>query len=283
MPSFPIVDTHVHLWDIERLSYPWLASVPAINKNHLVEDYRRACGSVQVAKMVFVQSDCAPEQALAEAEWVSGLARGEPRLRGMVARASLEQGDAVQPHLEKLVALPLVKGVRRLIQGEPDPEFCLRPDFVRGVQLLHAHGLSFDLCIKHPQLANTIRLVRQCPDVRFVLDHIGKPDIKAGRLDPWRAELRELARMENVWCKLSGMVTEADHAKWTPAELRPYIDHAVECFGFGRVMFGSDWPVSTLATDYPRWVATLDDAVRGCSAAELEQFYVRNAETFYRV
>lgn len=283
MPSFPIVDTHVHLWDIQRLRYPWLAGVPPLNKNHLTADYRRACGPVQVAKMVFVQCDCVPEQALAEAEWVSDLARTEPRLKGIVARASLELGDAVQPHLERLARLPLVKGVRRLIQGEADPEFSVRPDFVRGVQLLHAHGFSFDLCIKHPQLANTIKLVRQCPDVRFVLDHIGKPDIKAGQLDPWRAELRELARLENVWCKLSGMVTEADHAKWTPADLRPFIDHVMTCFGAGRVMFGSDWPVSTLATDYPRWVATVDEALRGCSAEELQQIYVRNAGAFYRV
>src|SRR5690606_33950776 len=113
------------------------------------------------------------------------------------------------------------------------------------------------------QLSNTIRLVRQCPDVSFVLDHIGKPDIKAGSLDPWRGELRELAAMKNVWCKLSGLATEADHAGWTPADLRPYLDHVVACFGFGRVMFGGDWPVSTQATDFPRWVATLDEALHG--------------------
>ena len=283
MPNFPIVDTHVHLWDLQRQRYQWIPGVPAINKNHLPADYRRACGPVEVAKMVFVQCDCVPEQALQEAEWVTGLAREEPRIRGIVARASLENGDAVVPHLEKLAALPLVKGVRRLIQGEADPEFPVRPKFVRAVQLLHAHGFSFDLCLKHPQLAATIKLVRQCPDVRFVLDHIGKPDIKSGTLDPWRAELRELAQMENVWCKLSGLVTEADHAAWKPADLRPYIDPAIACFGFDRVMFGSDWPVSTLATDYPRWVATLDELLRGCSADELRRFYVTNAENFYRV
>ena len=282
MPAFPLVDTHVHLWDPQRLRYRWLDGNAQLNRSHLVADYRRACGDVRVAKLVFVQCDCAPEQALAEVEWVSGLAREEPRLRGIVARASLEDGDAVQPHLEKLAALPLVKGVRRLIQGESN-EFCLAPKFVRGVQLLHAHGFSFDLCLKHPQLANTIRLVRQCPDVNFVLDHIGKPDVKAGRLEPWRAELRELAALPNVWCKLSGMVTEADHARWTAADLRPYIDHVLACFGAERVMFGSDWPVSTLATDYPRWVATLDDALRGCSADELRRIYVTNAENFYRV
>lgn len=283
MPDFGIVDTHVHLWDLQRLSYPWLAGNAALNKNHLLADYRRACGPVQVAKMVFVQCDCVPRQAQQEAEWVSTLARDEPRLRGIVARAALEQGDRVRPQLEKLTALPLVKGVRRLIQGEADAEFCLRPEFVRGVQLLHPFELSFDLCLKHAQLANTIKLVRQCPDVKFVLDHIGKPDIKAGRIDPWRAELRELAQMENVWCKLSGMVTEADHATWQPADLRPFIDHVIACFGFDRVMFGSDWPVSTLATDYPRWVATLDAALHRCSRDELQRVYVRNAEAFYRV
>jgi L-fuconolactonase len=283
MPEFPIVDTHLHLWDPVRLRYRWLSSVPALNRRFLLEDYRRACGSVNVAKMVFVQCDCDPEQSFAEAEWVSELARTEPRIRGIVARVALEKGEKAESDIARIVALPLVKGIRRLIQSEADLEFCLRPDFVRGVQLLHRHGLSFDLCIKHPQLASTIKLVRQCPDVNFVLDHIGKPDIKAGLLEPWRTELRELARMENVWCKLSGMVTEADHAGWKPADLQPYIEHVISCFGFDRVMFGSDWPVSTLATDYPRWVATLDGALRGCSAAQLRQVYVRNAETFYRV
>ena len=121
------------------------------------------------------------------------------------------------------------------------------------------------------------------PQVRFVLDHIGKPAIKAGQLYPWRAELRELAALPNVWCKLSGLATEADWAKWTPADLRPYIDHVMECFGPKRVMFGGDWPVSTQATSYPRWVATVDEALRGCSPEELQQIFVRNAETFYRI
>ncbi len=283
MPNFPIVDTHLHLWDLGRLRYPWLASVPMLNKNHLIEDYRRACGPVQVAKMVFLQCECDPAQSQAEADWVTEVAKADPRIRGIVAQAPLEKGDAAEPALARLAANPLVKGIRRLIQGEKDPEFCLKPDFVRGVQLLHAHGLSFDICIKHPQLAATIKLVQQCPDVQFVLDHIGKPDIKAGKLDPWRAELKELSKRENVWCKLSGLVTEADFAKWTLADLKPYIDHVLACFGPERVMFGGDWPVSTQASDYPRWVATVDEALRSCSAAELRQIYVSNAEEFYRV
>ncbi len=283
MPNFPIVDTHLHIWNLGRLRYPWLDGVPMLNKSHLIEDYRRACGPVAVAKIVFLQCECDFAQFQQEADWVTEVSRADPRIRGIVPWAPLEKGEAAGEALAKLAANPLVKGVRRIIQFEADQEFCLKPAFVRGVQSLPVHGLSFDLCINHRQLANTIKLVRQCPQVRFILDHIGKPDIKAGLLDPWRAELRELARMENVWCKLSGLVTEADFAKWKPADLKPYIDHVIECFGFDRMMFGGDWPVSTQATDYPRWVATLDDALRGCTPDELHRVYVRNAEHFYRI
>jgi len=283
MPSFPLVDSHVHLWNPERLRYAWLAGVPALHRPFRPEDYRQACGPVAVAKFVFVQCECDPAQSQAEADWVTELAAAEPRLRGIVAQAALENGQAVEPALARLAANPWVKGIRRLLQEEKDNAFCLRPEFVRGVQLLARHGFSFDLCIYHRQLGSVIKLVRQCPDVRFVLDHIGKPDIKAGTLDPWRAELRELSRLENVCCKLSGLVTEADWSAWTPSDLRPFLAHAIDCFGLDRVMFGSDWPVSAQATDYPRWVATVDEALGGLTPDELHRFYVRNAEAFYRI
>jgi L-fuconolactonase len=283
MPSFPLVDTHLHLWNLDRLRYPWLPSVPMLNRNHLIDEYRRACGPVQVAKMVFLQCEADFAQFQEEADWVTEVAAVDPRIRGIVPWAPLEKGDAAEADLARLAANPLVKGIRRIIQFEADQEFCLRPGFVRGVQLLPRHGLTFDLCINHRQLANTLKLVRQCPNVKFIMDHIAKPDIKAGLLDPWRAEMRELAALPNVWCKMSGLATEADFQKWTPADLRPYIDHVIDCFGFGRVIFGGDWPVSTQATDYPRWVATLDDALQGASPDELHKLYVRNAEAFYRV
>ncbi len=283
MPHFPIVDTHLHLWDRQRLRYAWLESVAALNRDHGLDDYRRACGAVAVAKMVFVQCECDPLQSYEEAAWVAELASTDPRLRGIVAQAPVERGDGVAADLERLAGNPLVKGVRRLLQSEADDAFCLRPDFVRGVRRLAAHGWSFDLCIFHRQLANATALVRQCPEVRFVLDHIGKPDIKRGALDPWRAELRALAVLPNVECKISGLVTEADFVTWTAADLQPYIEHVVACFGWDRVMFGGDWPVSTQATDYPRWVATLEVALSGCTAEERHRFFVRNAEKFYRI
>lgn len=283
MPNFPIVDTHLHIWDLKRLSYPWLANVPMLNRDHLIEEYRKVCGPVQVSKMVFLQCECDFAQFQEEADWVTEVAEIDPRIRGIVPWAPLEKGDGAEPALAKLASNPLIKGIRRIIQFEADPEFCLKPDFVRGVQLLPRHGLSFDICINHAQMANTLKLVHQCPNVQFIIDHIAKPDIKNDLLDPWRQHIREFAYMPNVWCKMSGLVTEADFEKWTPADLRPYIDHVVDCFGFDRIIFGGDWPVASQATDYPRWVDTLDDVLKGCSPDELHKVYVRNAEMFYRV
>jgi L-fuconolactonase len=283
MPDFPIVDSHVHLWDPARLRYDWLAGVPALNRPHGLADFRRACGAVAVAKFVFVQCECAPEHSFAEADWVSSLAAEDPRLRGIVAQAPLEQGDAVEPALARLATLPLVRGVRRLLQEEPDDAFCLRPDFVRGVRRLARHGLSFDVCVFHRQLANVVRLARQCPEVRFVLDHAGKPDIRAGRLDPWRADVRDLATLPNVWCKLSGLAMEADRERWRPADLRPYIDHVLACFGPDRVMFGGDWPVSAQAVAYGRWFDVVEEMLAGFTPDVRHRIFVRNAERFYQL
>ena len=283
MPDFPIVDAHVHLWDPTHLRYGWLAGVPALNRRNGPSEFRRACGPVAVAKLVFVQCECAPEQSLAEAEWVSALAAEDPRIRGIVAQAPLELGDAVEPMLARLARLPLVKGVRRLLQEERDDAFCVRPEFVRGVRRLAAHGFSFDACVFHRQLPAVVQLVRACPEVRFVLDHLGKPGVRTGALDPWRANLRDLATLPNVVCKLSGLATEADWTTWRPEELRPYLDHALACFGPERVMFGGDWPVSTQAVAYGRWVEVLDAVVSDWPADLRHRLFVRNAEAFYRL
>ena len=144
-------------------------------------------------------------------------------------------------------------------------------------------GLSFDICIVHYQLANTIKMVAQCPDLQFILDHIGKPDIRNGLMDPWRAEIRTLSRFPNVCCKISGLVTEADHQRWTREQLGPYIHHVIECFGFDRVMYGGDWPVAAQAADYPRWVETLEWALEGCTDEELKKLFHDNALAFYRL
>lgn len=283
MLNFPIVDTHVHLWDTKLLKYPWLSNIPLLNRPYLLADFDAQRGAVEVAQMMFVQAGAVDSQSLAEAEWVTQLAAEDGRITGIVAQAPLEQGTAVSSHLETLSQNPLVKGIRRLIQSEPDPAFCLQPDFVQGVQLLPQYEFSFDICIVHPQLASIIKLVAQCPNVQFVLDHIGKPNIKDQLFEPWRREIKMLSLFSNVSCKLSGLVTEADHARWQSEDLKPYIDHIIHCFGFERVMFGGDWPVSRLASSYPRWVETLAETVAGCSEAEMKQLFVENGRRFYRL
>jgi L-fuconolactonase len=280
--NYPIVDSHIHFWDPNRLQYDWLAGIHILNRSFLPSDLTQQAATINLQKIVFVQCDCRAEQGLQEAEWVSTLAQQEPRIQGIVAFAPLEKGQAVTVHLQALTAFPQVKGVRRLIQAEA-AGFCIQPDFVKGVQLLAEFGYSFDICIFHHQLADTIKLVEQCPQVSFVLDHLGKPAIKAGRLDPWREEIKALASFPNVFCKISGAVTEADLQNWTPTDLQPYLDHAIEVFGLDRVMYGGDWPVSLLATTYPAWLETLDAATAQLSAAEKEKLFYQNARTFYRL
>lgn len=282
MEKFPIVDTHVHLWHPKQFRYPWLKQVPPLNKPYLLKDYSAAHENLEVESIVFVQCDVHPDDGLKETAWVTSLAAVEPRIRGIVAWAPLEEGKQVAPFVEKLAEDTLVKGIRRLIQGE-SVDFCIQPNFVNGVKTLARYGLSFDICIFHPQLANAIRLVEQCPNVQFILDHIGKPDIKNQLFEPWKQEIKTLADFPNAYCKISGLVTEADHENWTAADLQPYIEHVIECFGFDRVIYGSDWPVSTLASDYPRWVQTLQEAISGCTPEELKKLFHDNAIKFYRL
>lgn len=283
MLDFPIVDTHLHVWDPARLSYPWLAGNTLLNKAYLPVDYDKACAPIAVEKMVFVQAEVDFTQYRQETAWVTEMAQVDRRIRGIVSWAPLENGDAAREDLEQLAQNKLVKGIRRIIQFEPDIDFCLRPGFIKGVQALPDYGLSFDLCINPSQLANTIELVRQCPNVQFIMDHIAKPDIKHQVLEPWGQQVRELAALPNVWCKMSGLATEADHYQWSREDLKPFIDHILDVFGFERVMFGGDYPVVLQASPWTRWVETLEWALGGCSANELLKIFRENAIAFYRL
>jgi L-fuconolactonase len=283
MPNFPIVDAHLHLWDPAHFRMPWLDDLPLLNKRYGLTEYREHTRGVEIDAMVYLQVEVAPAYGLLEAEWVAARAAEDPRIRAIVAWAPCEFGEQSRAYLDALVKVsPLVRGVRRLIQGEP-LGWARQEGFVRGVQLLPEYGLSFDICIKHPQLPETIELVRRCPDVSFILDHIGKPDIAAGLLDPWRAQIRELAGFPNVLCKVSGMVTEADHQRWRPDDLRPYVDHVLASFGEERVAFGGDWPVAYQAAEYPRWVATLDELTAALTPAAQRKLWSENARRFYRL
>ena len=283
MPDFPIIDAHVHLYDVGRLSYGWLAGVPAINGTHGLREFDAARGPVQVDGIVFAEVAVDPGLHVAEAAFVQEMADADPRLRGMVAHAPVEKGAAVAEDLAALAKFGTLRGIRRLIETERDPGICLEPGFVEGVRTVGRHGLSFDICIKHFAMAYALELVRRCPDVIFVLDHIGKPAIKHGLREPWWSQMRELSRLPNVVVKMSGVITEADHAAWKEAHVVPYVAHTIETFGFDRVMYGSDWTVSELTHRYPRWVEILDRVVAGASVDEKRKLYRGTAARVYRL
>jgi L-fuconolactonase len=283
LPDFPIVDSHVHLCDPKRFGYAWMKDAPALDRQVLPGEFIAAARPVEIERFVFVEVDVDPLYRHEEAAWVDDLSRSEPRLAGMVASLPLEKGAAVGQELDTLLEHQTLRGVRRLIQAEPDPDFCTQPDFIDGLKLLARHDLLFDICILHHQLPSAIRMVQRCPEVSFVLDHIGKPDIKAGVLDPWRAHIKELASLPNVTCKISGVITEADHKAWTREELKPYIAHAIEVFGFDRILFGGDWHVVELAGTHPEWVAVVDWVVEDCSPEEKRKLFRDNAVRTYRL
>jgi predicted TIM-barrel fold metal-dependent hydrolase len=277
-----IIDSHVHFWDTEKLRYEWLKTLPALNRPFLTDHVPARVGDVDVDGIVFVQANCADEQGLEEVDFVSALAAKDARVRGIVAFAPLEQPEKIGPYLEELKTRPLVKGVRRLIQDEP-LGFCTQPKFIAGVQALAAYNYTFDICIRHWQLSDAIQLVRSCPQIHFVLDHIGKPDIKHQLRDPWRKQISELAGLKNVGCKISGLVSEADIKAWAPQHLQPYIEFVVAAFGSERIMFGSDAPVEYLASTYARWIETLRAATSKLPIAAQEKLWYTNAQEFYRL
>jgi L-fuconolactonase len=284
MDSLPaIIDSHLHLWNPQRLRYAWLGGLPTLHREFLPEQFAAASASANVAKMIFVECGCESAQAMEEVDWVGALAKHEPRLCGIVAHAALEKGAAVRPDLQRLAARPLVKGVRRNLQGEAHTNFCLQPAFLAGVKLLAQFNFTFDLCIRHEQLCAVTELVRRVPEVQFVLDHFGKPPVKAGQIEPWAAHLNSLAKLPNVSCKISGLTTEADWQNWRPENLKPYFDIALQAFGPERVLFGSDWPVSTLATNYPGWLATVLELTAGAGESGRQKLFQLNAEKIYRI
>ncbi len=196
MPDFAIVDTHVHLYDPRRLSYPWMKQTPVLDRPYLTDDFVHLTAGVDIEAMVFVEVDVAAGDNLAEARFAQEQAAAEPRLRGIVASMPLEKGSGVEPELVEYAKMPLARGVRRLIERHHhEPGWALSDNFITGVRLLAKFGFTFDLCLFHPQLAEVNELVGRCPEVNFVIDHIAKPGIRQGLPEPWRQDLRSISRL----------------------------------------------------------------------------------------
>jgi L-fuconolactonase len=240
------LDSHQHFWRYNTTDYPWIQPDGPIRRDFLPNDLAPLLKKAGLDGSIAVHA----RQSLVESNFLLGLADSHPQVvKGVVGWVDL-QSDRVDEQLEQFAAHPKAVGVRHVVQDEPDDDFMLRPAFMRGISRLKQVGLTFDLLIFPKQLPAAIKLAEKFPDQPFVLDHLAKPHIRDGIISPWREQIRELARHPNVTCKVSGVVTEAKWVGWRAEDFRPYFDVAVEAFGIDRLMYGSDWPVATLAATY---------------------------------
>jgi L-fuconolactonase len=276
-----IIDTHQHLWDASALRYPWLEGFDALGKKYVAADYRTVIAGLNVVRSVHVEADPAPGAEVDEVEWLSGIAREDGMIGAIVAAAPLEHPEREET-LKRLTRYPLVVGVRRMAWHRPDPEFYRSSALIEGVHALGRYGLSFDLCANITQLSAAIDLVRETPEIAHAINHSGGPDIAGDGYAPWAEAMSELASFPNTMCKISGLVTRA-RPVWTNEELKPYIDHLIRVFGYDRVMFGSDWPVCTLAAPYGRWFDAMHWAVQDASDEQRDTLFYENARKFYRI
>jgi predicted TIM-barrel fold metal-dependent hydrolase len=280
-----IIDTHQHLWDLDRFSFSWTKNAPALSRSFRMDDYLEATRGVELYKSVHLEADVDEPDMLGETRYILDLAeRDDNPLEGVVAGARPENPD-FGAYLEQIAGHPSaakLKGLRRVLHVVPD-DTVDRPGFIDNVRSLERYHLSFDICVLARQLPIALRLVRECPGIQFILDHCGNPLVKERIFEPWKGYIRELAGEPNVVCKISGIVTNADPERWTPEDLRPYVEHVVESFGWDRVMFGSDWPVCLLASGYRRWVEALMLLTAGASDGERKKLFQENAERVYRL
>lgn len=277
-----IVDTHQHLWDLDKFRYPWVSSQPSLNRSFRMNDYLAATSELNIVQSVHVEANVDQPSMLDETRYVLALADepGNP-LQGVVACACPENKDFRQ-YIEKIARHPKLKGIRRVLHTEPD-ELGQGATFQDNVRTLSQYGLSFDICVLERQLPIAIQLVASCPDVPFILDHCGVPRVKEKKLDPWRKQIADIARYPNLVCKISGVVAYADPRNWAADDLRPYIEHVIECFGWDRVMFGSDWPVCTLSASYKQWVDALHSITQSAGVENENKLFHGNAIRVYRL
>lgn len=276
------IDSHQHLLYPERFSYDWTAGFPALaGRAFRVEEYRDAAMHPQVTESIFMEVDVPFAEAAAEAAFFYKLAEDPTSgITGVIAACRPENGD-ITPWLQH-TAHPRLCGYRRVLHTQPD-ELSTTAAFRRNVGRIGKANLAFDLCVLPHQHPTAAELIDSCPDTRFILDHCGVPDIASGDLDSWRASLEDLSRRPNLACKISGIIAYASSDSITAETLRPVIEHAIKCFGWDRVIWGSDWPVCDITHDLATWSRLLDEILAECSEAELARLYHRNARLIYQL
>jgi L-fuconolactonase len=281
------IDAHQHFWNYNPDEYGWIdESMSCLRRDFLLADLKPELDRAGFEAAIAVQA----RQTLQETKWLLKLAEASPFMAGVVGWVDLQSPD-LRAQLEGLARNPKLLGVRHIVQSEPDDGFLLQPEFLRGIRALAEFDLTYDILIYARHLPVAAEFVRHFPQQFFVLDHLAKPLIKSGGLHPWSSDIRELAKFPNVFCKLSGLVTEADWKTWKPEHIAPYLDVALECFGPERLMIGSDWPVCMVAGSYSRvmnvvmeyfssYPGRVQNAILGGTA---EKFWKLAARDFLRV
>jgi L-fuconolactonase len=273
------IDSHQHFWNYHPEQYPWITDkVPELKQDYSPDDLAPELSRAGLHGTVAVQA----RQSIEESRWLLTLADRSPLVKGVVGWVDL-QSDQCESQLAELAQHPRFCGVRHVVQDEPDDNFMLRPAFVRGISLLKQFGLTYDLLIFPKQLPAAIELVRKFPEQQFVLDHIAKPFIRDGVLHPWAGQIKELSKAPNVWCKISGMVTESKLKTWNTDDFRPYLDVVFEAFGEDRLMYGSDWPVCLISATYSQVYGIVAEYLNQFSSEARAKVLGDNARRFYNL
>ena len=290
MPSFPIIDSHLHIWDQSKLRYSAFAQNSLFNHPYHIEDYQRDCGELDIEAMVFLE--CYADfwdgggQYIDEIKFVENEAKRDPRIKAIVPMAPLEWGTKVEPLLNQMQQHPTVKGIRRIVEFDKDPRgLTLSDNFIEGVNLLAKFGWHFEINVNHSQMDIVREFVMRVTEVPLILDHCGKPGIKEGAIDQYRDDMTFLAKRKNLWIKLSDLPAEANVDNWTEADIRPFIAATLETFGPRRTIYAGDYPILLQATTMTKWVEVLDRAFAelGLSESETRSIYHNNANDFYRL
>lgn len=278
----PIVDTHQHLWDLERFKLPWVQPGTPLARSFLPSDYAKAAEGLNIVKAVYMEVDVDPSQQDAEAEYIIELCRSKQTPTVAAVISGRPESENFPAYVRRYRDHPIIKGIRRVLHvPQTPPGHCLQPQFIRNIQLLGDLGLSFDLCIRPAELPDMAKLVDACPNTRFILDHCGNPSLQMRDLTPWKRDLADIARRKNLVCKVSGFIATARPGQWKPEDIAPIVNHTLDCFGPDRVMFGGDWPVCTLGATLQEWVKGLKAVVAARPLEEQRKLFHDNAVKFY--
>ena len=274
-----MIDSHQHFWQVGRFDYPWMSSdLGVLYRDYLPHDLSPILQQNGVNKTVLVQAS----NSVAESRWLLELADTNSFIAGVVGWVDLT-GLRVEEELRELRSHPKFKGVRHLVESEPNDDWLVQPAVISGLKRLAAHGLSYDLLVHTRHLKYVPQVAESCPELALVIDHLAKPPIARNEIDEWSRALAPLAKFPNINCKLSGLVTEANWSSWQTNDLRPFVDRALKLFGAGRMMFGSDYPVCLLAASYERVLESFQEMLKDLGETEREQIFSTTAAKFYRL